>query len=307
MLLPCAIGDYTDFYASIHHATNVGSMFRPDNPLLPNYKYVPIGYHGRASSIVVSGTPFASADGPDARRRDRSRRCSVRRGASTTSWRSARIIGRGNALGEPVPIDRRRSAHLRALPRQRLVGARHPDVGVPAARTVPREELRDVDLAVGRDARRARAVPRRRRRARRKAIRRRCRISSPTAIARSTSRSRCGSAPTKMREPMLRQPRQLPRHVLDVRAARRASHVERLQPAAGRPARQRHGVSGTTKESRGCLLELTWRGTEPLELPNGETRTFLEDGDEVILRALLRARRSADRIRRVPRHRACRP
>src|SRR4029078_4345989 len=56
MLAPVEVGDYTDFYASIHHATNVGSMFRPDNPLLPNYKYVPIGYHGRASSIVVSGT-----------------------------------------------------------------------------------------------------------------------------------------------------------------------------------------------------------------------------------------------------------
>ncbi len=54
MRLPAQIGDYTDFYASIHHATNVGSMFRPDNPLLPNYKWVPIGYHGRASSIVVS-------------------------------------------------------------------------------------------------------------------------------------------------------------------------------------------------------------------------------------------------------------
>ncbi len=56
MLLPAQIGDYTDFYASIHHATRVGKLFRPDNPLLPNYKYVPIGYHGRASSIVVSGS-----------------------------------------------------------------------------------------------------------------------------------------------------------------------------------------------------------------------------------------------------------
>ena len=56
MQLPAHIGDYTDFYASIHHATRVGKLFRPDNPLLPNYKYVPIGYHGRASSIVVSGT-----------------------------------------------------------------------------------------------------------------------------------------------------------------------------------------------------------------------------------------------------------
>ena len=58
MHLPAQIGDYTDFYAAIHHATNVGSMFRPDNALLPNYKYIPIGYHGRASSIVISGTPI---------------------------------------------------------------------------------------------------------------------------------------------------------------------------------------------------------------------------------------------------------
>ena len=55
-LLPCTIGDYTDFYASIYHATNVGSMFRPNNPILPNYRHIPIGYHGRASSVVVSGT-----------------------------------------------------------------------------------------------------------------------------------------------------------------------------------------------------------------------------------------------------------
>jgi fumarylacetoacetase len=56
MVLPAEIGDYTDFYASVYHATNVGKLFRPDQPLLPNYKWVPIGYHGRASSIVVSGT-----------------------------------------------------------------------------------------------------------------------------------------------------------------------------------------------------------------------------------------------------------
>ena len=57
MTLPAQVGDYTDFYASLFHATNVGRMMRPDNPLLPNYKYIPIGYHGRASSLVVSGTP----------------------------------------------------------------------------------------------------------------------------------------------------------------------------------------------------------------------------------------------------------
>src|SRR5258708_586389 len=63
LFLPAAIGDYTDFYASIYHATNVGRLFRPDNPLLPNYKHIPIGYHGRASSIVVSGTPVRRPNG----------------------------------------------------------------------------------------------------------------------------------------------------------------------------------------------------------------------------------------------------
>ena len=68
--LPARIGDYTDFYVGIHHATNVGKVFRPDNPLLPNYKHVPIGYHGRASSVVTSGTPIRRPRGqlkpPDA-------------------------------------------------------------------------------------------------------------------------------------------------------------------------------------------------------------------------------------------------
>src|SRR5205814_2953060 len=63
MQMPVHIGDYTDFYASIHHATRVGKLFRPDNPLLPNYKYVPIGYHGRASSIVASGTGIRRPSG----------------------------------------------------------------------------------------------------------------------------------------------------------------------------------------------------------------------------------------------------
>ena len=61
--LPCAIGDYTDFYAGIHHATNVGRLFRPDQPLMPNYKHVPIAYHGRASSVRVSGSPVRRPNG----------------------------------------------------------------------------------------------------------------------------------------------------------------------------------------------------------------------------------------------------
>ena len=78
MLLPAEVGDYTDFYASVFHATNVGKMLRPDNPLFPNYKWVPIGYHGRASSLVVSGTPIAPPAGPDRARRERRARASAR-------------------------------------------------------------------------------------------------------------------------------------------------------------------------------------------------------------------------------------
>ncbi len=63
MHVPCLVGDYTDFYVGIHHATNVGKQFRPDNPLLPNYKYVPIGYHGRASSVRASGEPVIRPSG----------------------------------------------------------------------------------------------------------------------------------------------------------------------------------------------------------------------------------------------------
>lgn len=101
--LPAAIGDYTDFYVGIHHATNIGKLFRPDNPLLPNYKHVPIGYHGRASSIRPSGVPVR-------------RPCGQRKApeaAAPTFGPSARLdyelelgvwIGPGNALGETVPI-----------------------------------------------------------------------------------------------------------------------------------------------------------------------------------------------------------
>ncbi len=99
--VPCRIGDYTDFYIGIHHATAVGKLFRPDNPLLPNYKWVPIGYHGRASSIVPSGTAIrrpvgqtAGADGPNfgpSQRLDLELEVGL-------------LVGKGNELGEPIAI-----------------------------------------------------------------------------------------------------------------------------------------------------------------------------------------------------------
>jgi fumarylacetoacetase len=109
MGVPCAIGDYTDFYTSVHHATTIGKLFRPDNPLLPNYKWVPIGYHGRASSIGVSGQRYARPRGQikgatDAPVLGASQRIDyeVELGA---------FIGPGHALGEPIGIDAA-EAHL---------------------------------------------------------------------------------------------------------------------------------------------------------------------------------------------------
>jgi fumarylacetoacetase len=101
--LALRIGDYTDFYVGIHHATTIGKLFRPDNPLLPNYKHVPIGYHGRASSVRVSGTPVRG-HGPDCARRRRAHPCAVPRldhELELGLWMAG-----DNDLGQPVPIAR---------------------------------------------------------------------------------------------------------------------------------------------------------------------------------------------------------
>jgi fumarylacetoacetase len=103
MHLPCVVGDYTDFYVGIHHATNVGKQFRPDNPLLPNYKYVPIGYHGRASSVRVSGEPVIRPSGqrkaPDADAPEYGPAGRLDYEIELGIW-----IGEGNELGSAIPI-----------------------------------------------------------------------------------------------------------------------------------------------------------------------------------------------------------
>jgi len=111
LLLPIAIGDYTDFYASIYHATNVGRMLRPDSPLFPNYKYVPIGYHGRASSVVVSETPVRRPNGQTRRDDDEPpkphRLDGTRRGADV-----ARMTGRDKHEADTFEGGRRHVGRL---------------------------------------------------------------------------------------------------------------------------------------------------------------------------------------------------
>ncbi len=157
-LLPCTIGDYTDFYASIHHATNVGSMFRPDNPLLPNYKWLPVGYHGRASSIVVSGTPIRRPRGQTTETAW-DRPLMDRAAASITNWKSARSSGQATRSASRFRIAEADDHIVRRVPAERLVGARYPNLGVSAARSVSRQKLRHVHLAMGDHGRSSGAVP----------------------------------------------------------------------------------------------------------------------------------------------------
>ncbi len=281
MLLPFAIGGYTDFYASIHHATNVGSMFRPDNPLLPNYKYVPIGYHGRASSIVISGTPVHRPSGQtrdDANEPPRfgpSRRLDY-------ELEIGAFIGSGNALGESVPVEHAEE-HIFGLclvndwsardvqtweyqplgpflaknfattvspwivTLDALEPFRFPPFARPEGDPEPLPYLQpsglgfDINVEVSIRSEK---------------------MDKPQRVSRGTFREMYWTFAQML--------------------AHHTSNGCNLQPgdllASGT-------ISGTTKDSRGCLLELTWRGTEPLELSSGEQRKFLEDGDEVIMRA----------------------
>ena len=200
--LPCEIGDYTDFYVGIHHATAVGKQFRPDNPLLPNYKWVPIGYHGRASTICASGHAFRRPRGqikaPDAAQR----RASAPTRRLDYELELGIFIGRPNALGEPVR-DRRTPRSTCSASRCSTTGARAtsrrweyqplgPFLSKNFASTVSPWIVTLEALAPFRSAF-ARA---------RRATRRRCRTSTrpPTASAApSTSSSRSGCRRRAMR------------------------------------------------------------------------------------------------------------
>ena len=280
MLLPARIGDYTDFYASVHHATNVGSMFRPDNPLLPNYKWVPIGYHGRASSIVVSGTPVKRPDGQT--RNDDS--------APPVFGPSKRLdyememgifIGRGNALGDPVPVGEALD-HVFGFCLVNDWSARdvqtweYQPLGPFLAKNFATTIAPWIVTIDALEPFRTKAFVRAE--------------GDPQPLPYLMDDTgfditvEVWLQTAKMAEPV-RLSRGNFRDMYWTVAQLVAHHTSNgcnLQPgdllASGT-------ISGPAKDARGCLLELTWRGTEPIELPNGETRKFLEDGDEVILRA----------------------
>ncbi len=287
LLLPATVGDYTDFYASVFHASNVGAMFRPDNPLLPNYKWVPIGYHGRASSLVVSGTPVrrpaGQAKAPDAAAPTFGPSRGLDYELEVAGW-----IAGENPLGTPVPLadaeDRLFGLSLLndwsardiqsweyqplgpflgknfatsvspwVVTMEALAPFRVPAFARPAGDPAPLPYLDDPGTA-GRGG-----------------------VDIQLDVALQTARMR------EQGQPAVRLSRSRFRQMYWTLAQLLTHHASNgcnLRPgdliASGT-------VSGPGKDERGCLLELTWRGKEPVALPNGETRGFLEDGDEVVM------------------------
>lgn len=272
MLIPTAIGDYTDFYASIHHARNVGSMFRPDNPLLPNYKHVPIAYHGRSSSIVVSGTPVVRPQGQ------------LGEGQFGPSknldyeLELAAFLGPGNEMGKTITV---------AEAGQHIAGVCL--LNDWSARDIQRWEYQPLGPFLAKNF---------------------ATTISPWLVTLEALEPFRLSSPEHdvpvlpylqsdlpgafditlevwLRSAAMANPVLISRGyfkglywTLAQMIAHHASNGCPLRPgdliASGT-------VSGPEKENRGCLLERTWRGTEPLQLPGGEKRAFLEDRDEVIL------------------------
>ncbi len=280
MLLPARIGDYTDFYASVHHATNVGSMFRPDNPLLPNYKWLPIGYHGRSSSIVVSGTPVRR---PRGQTRDDANAPPLFGPSKRLDYEMelGMFIGRGNVLGKPIAVERARE-HVFGFCLVNDWSARDIQTWEyqPLGPFLAKSFATSISpWIVTREALEPFRVP---------AFARAEDDPEPLPYLRDDVgydiNVEVWLRSAKMTEPV-RLSKGNFRDMYWTVAQLVAHHTSNgcnLQPgdllASGT-------ISGTSKDSRGSLLELAWRGTEPVTLPTGETRKFLEDGDEVILRA----------------------
>jgi len=285
--LPAVVGDYTDFYASVHHATSVGRMFRPDNPLLPNYKWVPIGYHGRASSVVVSGTPVhrpvGQRKGPD----DVAPVVGVSR-ALDYELEVAAWVGAGNTLGETIPLAGA-DEHLFGLSLLNDWSARdlqaweYQPLGPFLAKNFASSVSPFVVTLDALEPFRAPLAPRAE--------------GDPAPLPyldEASDRARGGFALTL--EVSLRTARMRGDGDAPVRISR-ASFLElywslgqMLTHHASNGCNLRPGdllgsgtVSGPAEGEQGCLLEITRRGAQPLTLPNGEQRGFLEDGDEVVL------------------------
>ena len=285
--VPARIGDYTDFYTSVHHATNIGKQFRPDNHLLPNYKWVPIGYHGRSSSIGVSGQQFKRPRGQ-----------TMAPGADAPVFKPcARLdielemgvfVGQPNELGEPVGIEQAED-HIFGIvlfndwSARDIQGWEYQPLGPFLSKNfastispwiVTLEALAPFRAPFAHPADDPQPLPY---------------LSSPAnaeqgaldieleALIQTPSMRAAGTAPARLCLTNYR-------HAYWTAAQMVAHHTVNgcnLQPG---DLLGTGTLSGPTLDSACALIELTTGGKNPVQLPGGETRTWLEDGDTVVLR-----------------------
>jgi fumarylacetoacetase len=289
--LPATIGDYTDFFAGIHHATNAGKLFRPDNPLLPNYKYLPIAYHGRASSIVASDAEVRRPNGQ-------------RKPASETvpSFGPSRgldyelelgvWIGLGNALGTPIPIAQA-ADHIAGFCLLNDWSARDiqaweaqplgPFLGKSFCTTISPWVLTPEALAPFRAPQPQRPAG----------------DPAPLPYLFDDADQAGGALDIELEVALLTPglQKELAPHKLALSNARHLywTVAQLVAHHACGGCNLRPGdllgtgtISGPDDGALGSLLELTGGGRRPVALPSGETRRFLEDGDTVIMRARCR-------------------
>jgi fumarylacetoacetase len=293
MHLPAEIGDYTDFYAGIHHATNVGRLFRPDAPLMPNYKWAPIGYHGRASSLCVSGTAVRRPNG----QRKPAAEAAPTFGPSRNldyELELGLFVGPGNALGTPVPIGQA-ADHIAGYCLLNDWSARDiqgweyqplgPFLGKSFCTTISPWIITPEALAPFR-------VPQPRRP-----------DGDPAPLPYLTNvTDQSEGALDLVLEVLIStaamREREMPPHRLSLGSALDLywTPAQLLAHHASGGCNLRPGdlfgtgtISATAPGGYGSLLEISQGGRAPAALPSGETRRFLEDGDEVTL--LARAQR----------------
>jgi fumarylacetoacetase len=303
---PARMFNYTDFYASIHHARTVGSMFRPDNPLLPNYKHVPIGYHGRASSIVVSGTPITRPMGQQSPPESDPATPPTFGPCKLLDYELevGMVIGTPNKLGQPVPISQARE-HILGLCLVNDWSARDiqkweyqplgPFLAKNFATTISPFIVTLEALEPFRCAPAARPA------------------SDPKPLAYlwddadqqsgsfdlileawlTSEQMRAKSPGSAEGKPVLLSRSHAFRELYWTLAQLLTHHTSNGCNLLTGDLLASGTVSGEGANERGCLLELTWQGTgpdgkplprKPIQLPTGETRTFLADGDELTLR-----------------------
>ncbi|MBA3770065.1 MAG: fumarylacetoacetase [Blastocatellia bacterium] len=282
------IGDYTDFYCSIYHATNVGSMFRPENPLLPNYKYVPIGYHGRASSIVISGTDIKRPHGQNRTDQEASPGF-IPSKSLDYEMELGFFVGQGNELGTSIPIGEAED-HIFGVCLVNDWSARDiqaweyqplgPFLAKNFATTISPYVVTMEALGPFRTP----------------AFERDADDPQPLDYLSDEQNKKFGGLDINL-EVYIQTEKMRAERIEPFLVSR--SNAKDLYWTIGQMLTHHASggcnlqtgdlmatgtVSGPEPGERGCLLERTWRGTEPLTLPNGEQRRFLEDGDEVIMK-----------------------